>query len=100
MSSSQSRKSSLMVGWFEMEHVCPRCGCEWEDAWTCSCNDRCPDCDLECKPVSSKDFSRPLEEQDFVYAAKRIASFGHPPGFRPTILPDVGDEQAKEYAEA
>lgn len=26
------------------------CGTEWEDTWSCACNDRCPVCNREIEP--------------------------------------------------
>lgn len=35
---------------------CP-CGAEWEDSWSCTCNDRCPDCNKEIEPYESEELS-------------------------------------------
>lgn len=40
-------------------YQCP-CGEEWEDSWSCMCNDRCPSCNKEIEPYASED----LEEGD------------------------------------
>lgn len=32
---------------------CSWCGCEWQDEWDCTCNDRCPNCDAETEPHHS-----------------------------------------------
>jgi len=29
------------------------CGTEWEDIWSCTCNDRCPECNKEITPYKS-----------------------------------------------
>jgi hypothetical protein len=35
---------------------CPEdSGVEWEDRWSCACNDRCPACDREVEPYKSED---------------------------------------------
>jgi hypothetical protein len=96
----KASSSPLLVRWFVKQHVCPRCATEWTDEWSCTCNDRCPECDLESSPVSSVDASRPLREEDYLGAARRIAAFGHPPEFEVDHLPVVTDEQARDYAEA
>jgi hypothetical protein len=31
-------------------YKCSECGHEWEDAWDCLCNDRCPECNAEIEP--------------------------------------------------
>ncbi len=100
MNSLVSTQEQILVGWFEMEYVCPRCSCEWADEWTCPCNDRCPDCNLESGPVSYEDLSQPLRQEDYEYAAHRIASLGYPPDFVPVDVPQVSAEEARDYAEA
>ncbi|GAN80420.1 hypothetical protein Aam_046_061 [Acidocella aminolytica 101 = DSM 11237] len=40
---------------FLNHYECPRCDNEWSDEWDCTCDDRCPDCDLSCSPVESDD---------------------------------------------
>jgi len=35
---------------------CPSCDAEWEDVWTCCCNDRCPVCNKEIEPYNSEEF--------------------------------------------
>jgi hypothetical protein len=32
---------------------CPYDGTEWNDLWSCACNDRCPDCRAEIEPYHS-----------------------------------------------
>ena len=34
-----------------------RCGCgeEWEDYWSCACDDRCPRCNAEIEPYKYKE---------------------------------------------
>lgn len=43
--------------WFHNQYECPRCGTEWEDQWSCGCDDECPDCGLDCSPVSSEEIA-------------------------------------------
>ena len=28
----------------------------WSDAWTCACNDRCPECDAEIEPADYEEY--------------------------------------------
>ena len=32
---------------FVNHYRCPRCGEEWQDEWSCACNDECPGCGLK-----------------------------------------------------
>ena len=34
---------------------CSECGTEWQDDWSCTCNDRCPECNTETEPYKSED---------------------------------------------
>jgi hypothetical protein len=50
---------SKSYNWF-LNHYrhddCPvQPGIEWEDAWECMCNDRCPACNAEIEPYESVD---------------------------------------------
>jgi hypothetical protein len=40
--------------WFRNYYRCD-CGEEWEDEWSCTCNDRCPACRTETEPYNSED---------------------------------------------
>lgn len=40
--------------WYRNHYKCP-CGCEWDDEWSCMCNDRCPDCNAEIEPYESEE---------------------------------------------
>ena len=35
---------------FHMFYRCPNDGEEWEDYWSCACDDRCPKCNAEIEP--------------------------------------------------
>lgn len=34
---------------------CPNDGSEWQDAWSCTCNDKCPACNAEIEPYFSEE---------------------------------------------
>jgi hypothetical protein len=42
---------------FLNHYRCSECGHEWEDEWSCACNDRCVECDAEIEPYQSKDLT-------------------------------------------
>lgn len=39
------------------QYECPQCGYEWEDTWSCACDDDCPKCGARhISPVHSTQF--------------------------------------------
>ena len=32
------------MAWFRNHYTCARCDYEWEDEWSCMCDDDCPSC--------------------------------------------------------
>jgi hypothetical protein len=40
---------------FRNHYRCPRDGSEWQDAWSCMCNDKCPVCHAEIEPHASEE---------------------------------------------
>ena len=40
---------------FRNYYECPNDGTKWHDEWSCTCNDRCPICDIEVEPYFSED---------------------------------------------
>jgi predicted nucleic acid-binding Zn-ribbon protein len=83
----------LEADWFQNFYACPRCGTEWEDGWSCMCNDRCPKCNAEIEPKFSIDRSRSLAPEDYLGAATLIFGTGH-------SADSVTEEDAKDFAEA
>ncbi len=79
--------------WFRNIYECSRCGNNWEDEWSCTCNDRCPQCNAEIEAKDSVDLSRSLTAEDFRGAGRLIRRLG----IAPVV---VTDEDAKDYAEA
>lgn len=37
---------------------CEACDIEWEDEWSCACNDKCPQCNREIEPYESDEVER------------------------------------------
>jgi predicted nucleic acid-binding Zn-ribbon protein len=49
---------------FTNYYRCPRCAHEWEDRWSCACNDSCPECglrDIEPYDYEGDDDSEPAQ---------------------------------------
>jgi hypothetical protein len=49
---------------FRNFYECP-CGAKWTDEWSSTCDDRCPNCDTSCSPVSSEDESGNQTADDY-----------------------------------
>jgi hypothetical protein len=46
----------LCVSAFRNHYRCS-CGTEWTDEWSCTCNDRCPNCNTEIEPYLSDEIA-------------------------------------------
>ncbi|HEX3861275.1 MAG TPA: hypothetical protein VHY35_06235 [Stellaceae bacterium] len=40
---------------FRNHYHCDDCDEEWDDEWSCMCNDKCPSCNKEIEPYKSDD---------------------------------------------
>jgi hypothetical protein len=86
--------NDAVANWFENTYKCSECETTWTDEWSCTCNDRCPECNAEIEPSSSIDLSKPLSQEDYQGAARLLA-------LKLGVAPfDVTPEDAKAYAEA
>lgn len=94
---SESKKM-VCVRWYEKYYVCPECATEWADEWSCLCNDRCPNCNLESSPVSWKDKSRALVPEDYDGAERKLRSIYA--DSEQEVVHTATSEQARDYAEA
>ena len=50
------------MSWFRKSYRCDDCEVDWNDEWSCACNDRCPVCDAEIDLL--EDLSVQVEMQD------------------------------------
>lgn len=54
-----------LVAWFRNKYECTHCDENWEDEWSCMCNDHCPTCNREITPYDSEDLSEPTSQAHF-----------------------------------
>ena len=87
-----------LVRWFEKSHICSECRTEWTDEWSCTCNDRCPNCHLESSPVCVRDLSRELLPEDYNGARRLLDLRAEASVSRAPLTANA--EQARDYAEA
>jgi len=90
----EDRDETATAEWYENHYDCSECNASWTDEWSCMCNDRCPECNIETEPTSSIDLSHPITEADYRGAMRLIsAALG-------SRFSEITPEDAKAYAEA
>lgn len=48
--------------WYENHYVCD-CGVTWDDRWSCTCDDDCPECGTICSPNNSEEIEFDSNEE-------------------------------------
>jgi hypothetical protein len=94
MTALNKAENVTMPQWFENHYVCSDCTMTWTDEWSCTCNDRCPECDAETEPSFSLDLSRQLIKEDYIGAARLLRDQQN------LTSATVTNEDARDYAEA
>ena len=57
------------MAWFRNHYHCGDCGTDWEDEWSCSCDDECPECGSgDWSPVESEDLTFLVEPEEGRFA--------------------------------
>jgi hypothetical protein len=60
------------MAWFQNHYHCGDCGTEWEDEWSCCCDDECPNCGSgDWSPVESEDLTEVVEETSHGFVVMR-----------------------------
>ncbi len=60
------------MAWFENHYHCSDCGAEWEDEWSCCCDDECPNCGSgDWSPVESDDLTISIEKAEGCFVVLR-----------------------------
>lgn len=56
------------MAWFVNYYHCDECGTDWDDEWSCCCDDDCPGCgSRHWSPAASEDLTFVIEFEDGVY---------------------------------
>jgi len=55
--------------WFINHYRCERCDTEWQDEHDCTCDDKCPNCNLAMTPYESEDVTDPTVESVEIFFA-------------------------------
>jgi hypothetical protein len=72
------------MAWFLNHYTCANCNANWNDEWSCTCDDDCPHCGARhMSPYESEDLSEIIEKSDKQYVVLRSqSSAGHTPRYR------------------
>jgi hypothetical protein len=60
------------MAWYRNHYHCGDCGCDWQDEWSCCCDDECPNCgSRNWSPVESEDLTEVIFKTDKGYGVFR-----------------------------
>ena len=60
------------MAWFLNYYTCDRCGDDWTDEWSCTCDDDCPNCGARhMSPDESDDLTHVVEQRGDKFVALR-----------------------------
>jgi hypothetical protein len=71
------------MAWFRNHYHCGDCGTDWEDEWSCCCDDECPNCGSgDWSPVECDDLTFLIEPEQGTFAVYvSPISAGHYPDY-------------------
>ena len=71
------------MAWYQNHYTCDRCGGDWTDEWSCTCDDDCPNCGARhMSPHDSDDLTHVVEKQGDEFLVLRSP---RPPSIRRII---------------
>ena len=60
------------MSWYCNNYRCARCDYEWQDEWSCTCEDDCPQCDARhMSPYKSDDLTEVIEKDGAEFVVLR-----------------------------
>jgi hypothetical protein len=60
------------MAWYRNQYHCGDCGADWEDEWSCCCDDECPNCgSSDWSPMDSEDLTEVIEATDHGFVVLR-----------------------------
>jgi hypothetical protein len=64
------------MAWYRNHYHCGDCGTDWEDEWSCCCDDECPECgSRHWSPVESEDLTEVVWETEAGFEVMRSAKW-------------------------
>jgi predicted nucleic acid-binding Zn-ribbon protein len=88
------------MAWYRNHYHCGDCGTDWEDEWSCCCDDECPECgSRHWSPVESEDLTEMVasDARGFV-VVRSSADADDKPGYR--VLAKLSNVVAAERFKA
>ena len=84
--------------WFRNHYKCARCGFEWEDEWSATCDDDCAHCGARhMTPYESEDLTRIIDRRRDTFIVLRSSdNAGHEPHYE-QIAEFLTEQQAEAY---
>lgn len=72
------------MAWYRNHYTCDRCHRDWEDEWSCTCDDDCPHCGARhMSPGHSDELTEIIVHEGDEYVVLRSPkSAGHYPDYR------------------
>jgi hypothetical protein len=73
------------MAWYRNHYHCGDCGTDWEDEWSCNCDDDCPSCgSRHWSPVDWDDLTETLfEAKDSFVVMQSPPTAEHEPSYAP-----------------
>lgn len=73
------------MAWYRNHYHCGDCGTDWEDEWSCCCDDECPNCgSSDWSPVQSDDLTEVVEDTGRGFVVMRSPDTAeHEPDYSP-----------------
>ena len=73
------------MAWYRNHYHCGDCGTDWEDEWSCCCDDECPNCGSgDWSPVESDDLTEVVfEVKDGFVVMQSPQTAEHKPRYAP-----------------
>lgn len=71
------------MAWFRNHYHCGDCGADWEDEWSCCCDDECPNCGSKnWSPHESDDLTEVIDSLEGAFVLLRSPeTAGHYPDY-------------------
>lgn len=71
------------MAWYRNYYECDRCGCEWQDEWSCMCDDDCSECGARhMSPHDADDLTEVISERSGEFVVLRSPqTAGHCPNY-------------------